>query len=93
MSGERMLRHVPTGDLYIFTSILAARGDMELVEDDEVPITVEGEFAQVEDDESALEVKVRNKPGRKAKAVQENEVEVQSEAFDLEKSLDELMEE
>lgn len=28
-----MLRHKPSGDLYIYTSILAARTDMELVED------------------------------------------------------------
>lgn len=27
-----MLRHKPSGDLYIYTSILAARPDMELVE-------------------------------------------------------------
>ena len=26
-----MLRHVPTGDLYVFTEILAARADMELI--------------------------------------------------------------
>ncbi len=26
-----MLRHVPTGDLYIFTEALAARADMELI--------------------------------------------------------------
>ncbi len=26
-----MLRHVPTGDLYIFTETLAARADMELI--------------------------------------------------------------
>lgn len=29
------LRHVPTGDLYIFTGILAKRDDMEVVEETE----------------------------------------------------------
>jgi hypothetical protein len=28
-----MLRHKPTGDLYVATSALIARGDMEVVED------------------------------------------------------------
>lgn len=28
-----MLRHTPTGDMYVFTSQLAKRSDMELVED------------------------------------------------------------
>lgn len=33
-----MLRHKPTGDLYIRTSLLAARDDMEAVEDSETVV-------------------------------------------------------
>ena len=33
---SNMLRHIPTGDLYIATAALMARGDMEMVEPDPV---------------------------------------------------------
>jgi hypothetical protein len=37
---SNMLRHKPTGDLYISTAILAARSDMEPVVDEPVAVAV-----------------------------------------------------
>lgn len=50
---SRMLRHVPTGDLYVFTSILAKRADMEMVEE-----VVEADPVEVVVEEAAVAVEV-----------------------------------
>lgn len=34
---DRLLKHTPTGDVYIYTALLAKRDDMELVVVEEAP--------------------------------------------------------
>ena len=73
---SRMLRHVPTGDLYIFTAILAKRADMELVPEEAPVVEVVEPEVVVEVAMAAVEVK--SEPAKKAgnkkeKAVQSAE--------------------
>ena len=69
---SRMLRHIPTGDLYIFTSILAKRPDMEMVPEVEEPAPVEEVAAAAE------ELPVEEKPVIEKKAGPKKKKEVQS---------------
>lgn len=68
---SRMLRHVPTGDLYVFTSILAKRPDMELVpEDAAVAVEVAQDESFVTEEKPAVK---KNTGPRKKKEVQSAE--------------------
>ena len=58
----RMLKHVPTGDLYVYTDALMKRGDMELVPE---------EGAEVSETTEAPKVKSPKPRAPKAKPVEE----------------------